>query len=217
MGITPKDEKEQLARINLDQADSYRTNRPVAIIPVIPRWDTVSSAQASNEVVREIKSYLIETKFKSAAFKDLFVATNRHWLKTNIKTVLSPLTLKNRRKEVIDGFRNIYGEYSMACDKENGTEEIHVKKVESTPLPSSIFRKKLPSKTKSLLESWHKDARRRIQIRQKVAGLLEKLASPQCEFCSARWGIRAECMQDFYGLFHRVSSKQSSAELEGME
>ena len=184
---------------------AYGTPRPEIRIPPIKEWSKLKEIARRDEIIRAVKADIVDGKCKLEDFKGTFLEANKHWLKSHIKEVLSPLSLKNKKMEVLQVFRQIYDKlivtgYENLKQADDENNQAKNKMMDYAP-QRKIKKAQISWQLETLIRLWKTKAVRRVQIRQKVAGLIEVMAQPSCEYCGARWNIRAECMEDIEDIF----------------
>ena len=184
----------------------YGTPRPEIKIPPINFWDKLQEIERRDEIFRVLKDDIVNVKCKSEEFKSTFLDANKNWLKSHIKEVLSPLSLKNKKTEILNAFRQSYDKLVIKAGEhinqaEDETNQAKNKMMDYAP-QRKIKKNQINWQLETMIRHWKTKAVRRVQIRQKVAGLIEVMAPPCCEYCGSRWGIRAECMQDIEEIFN---------------
>ena len=121
-------------------------------------------------------------------------------LNDNVKNILSPKTMYQHRKPLQNILQNLRGQVRPI--KESVEEVKHTKLSLMMDIKEKESLKKgLKPIFQKLCRVWIDRARRLQKIRSEVAGIIELMTDPYCQFCQVDFGLRCETINNIEIIF----------------
>ncbi|CAD8119952.1 unnamed protein product [Paramecium sonneborni] len=211
--VSPQDEQVMSSIDDIDKVSS--TQIPSGPKLFIPNWKLAIEFREQTERLSEINNNFQD--LTNEHFKNLFVTSNKQWLADNIQLILTPKTLKSKRKIILDKFNSIYG----LLEKKNEEDPVagfdnawnfrqfakNSSRIELARASPQKFNKRVDNMseaTKAILKYWlYRSRNMKIAIKY-IGGLLEKITKPFCEYCGLNWGLGVDTetrIEDIYLRF----------------
>ncbi|CAD8125159.1 unnamed protein product [Paramecium sonneborni] len=211
--VSPQDEQVMSSIGDIDKLSTSQI--PSGPILLIPNWNLAIEFREQTERLSEINNNFQD--FTNDHFKNLFVTSNKQWLADNIQLILSPKTLKQKRKIILDKFNSIYG----PLEKKNEEDPVagfdnawnfrqfakNSQRIEMARTSPQKFNKRIDNMseaTKEILKYWLYRSRNMKTAIKYIGGLLEKITKPFCEYCGLNWGLGVDTetrIEDIYLRF----------------
>lgn len=123
-------------------------------------------------------------------------------LNDNVKEILTPRTLYQKRKVLAKSLAKIRG--PVAPIKENLPEKrakglgmiLDMKEKEN-------LKQSLKPSFLQICKVWIDRAQRLQKIRSQIGGVLELMTKPTCDFCGKNWGLKCETIDNIETVFQK--------------
>lgn len=120
-----------------------------------------------------------------------------------MRSILTPTTVYRHRVKLMSKLLALKGDLSRQKDRGD-----FVKKNRSTKLVLDFgdkeeWKEKLSPSFSKIIKFWKRRAKTQITYRSQVAGLMEQVCLPNCEFCGANWGLKCETIDSIEEVFHK--------------
>lgn len=169
--------------------------------------ESIDERREENIRVARCLEGVTNEEFNQADFGSKFIQHNKNWYRLNylrlfdnLRTILSPNTIYLHRTKLLNIFNSeISNELVPYKDHEQNIPKYNWSFLDVAE--KEEFRQKLSKSFKKVFMQWLIRAKRLIVIRSQIAGILEQLTDPYCNFCGKDWGLKCESIGNVEDIF----------------
>lgn len=180
---------------------NLKTRKSFSLIrlPLGPEVDSIQQDIMAQEKSRDtLKNGL----YLSPDFRDLFIRTQKEWIRSRIRMILTPRTRYQHRDTILREFGRVYGFIERETAETQG-EFYSDKKAEKQDFVAvwnyKSSKKKLMIRRVSLF--WLNRARKLKKAKGEIGMFMELNTNDKCCFCGATYGLRNEPIDSIDEVF----------------
>ena len=119
-----------------------------------------------------------------------------------MRSILTPSSIYKNRSKLMERLLNVRGDLNRIKETTKIIHKIRSKNIDIDFIDKEELKEKLKPGFFKLMKLWKKRASTLLVYRSQIAGLMEQLCSPYCEFCGENWGLKCESINNIEEVFH---------------
>ena len=119
-----------------------------------------------------------------------------------MRSILTPSSVYRNRTKLMAQLLSIRSDLTRQKDKEEIVNKAKTSKLILDFGDKEEWKEKLSPGFIKLMKLWKKRATVLMLYRSQVAGLIEQVCLPNCEYCGRNWGLKCECINNIEEVFH---------------